>query len=93
MVLINRFKVLKHHPDKRRASGEEIREDDDYFTCITFAFDILGDINKRRSFDSVDPEFDDDIPDQFKKKNLDFFETFSPVFERNARCEILLTNT
>lgn len=30
-----RFKVLRHHPDKRRALGEDIREDDDYFTCIT----------------------------------------------------------
>ena len=30
-----RQKVLKHHPDKRRGQGEDIREDDDYFTCIT----------------------------------------------------------
>ena len=30
-----RFKVLRHHPDKRKANGEEIKEDDDYFTCIT----------------------------------------------------------
>ena len=30
-----RYKVLRHHPDKRRALGEDIREDDDYFTCIT----------------------------------------------------------
>ena len=30
-----RQKVLKHHPDKRKGQGEEIREDDDYFTCIT----------------------------------------------------------
>ena len=37
-----RFKVLRHHPDKRRAAGEEIREDDDYFTCITK-------VNKHRS--------------------------------------------
>jgi len=36
-----RFKVLRHHPDKRRALGEDIREDDDYFTCITKAFETL----------------------------------------------------
>lgn len=28
--------VLKHHPDKRKAAGEQIVEgDNDYFTCIT----------------------------------------------------------
>lgn len=28
--------VLKHHPDKRKAAGEQIDEgDNDYFTCIT----------------------------------------------------------
>ena len=42
--------------------GEEIREDDDYFTCITKAFENLSTSNKRKAFDSVDPLFDDDIP-------------------------------
>ena len=57
-----RLKVLKHHPDKRKGQGEEILEDDDYFTCITRAFENLGTATKRRAFDSVDPLFDDDIP-------------------------------
>jgi DnaJ family protein C protein 2 len=47
-LLSDRFKVLKHHPDKRRAAGEEIREGDDYFTNITKAFEILGNPVKRR---------------------------------------------
>lgn len=34
--------VLKHHPDKRKALGEEVRTDDDYFTCITKAYETLG---------------------------------------------------
>lgn len=34
--------VLKHHPDKRKAQGEDVRTDDDYFTCITKAYEILG---------------------------------------------------
>ena len=82
-----RQKVLKHHPDKRRGQGEDIREDDDYFTCITRAFETLGTAVKRRAFDSVDPLFDDDIPDQIKEgsKTTDFFSTFKPVFDRNAR--------
>merc|ERR1712083_1092901 len=53
-----RQKVLKHHPDKRRGQGEDIREDDDYFTCITNAFENLGTANKRRAYDSVDPVFE-----------------------------------
>ncbi|CAK9805103.1 DnaJ homolog subfamily C member 2 [Anthophora quadrimaculata] len=57
-------KILKHHPDKRKAMGEEIRPDDDYFTCITRAWEILGNPTKRRSYDSVDPYFCDDLPDE-----------------------------
>lgn len=34
--------VLQHHPDKRKAKGEEVITDDDYFTCITKAYEILG---------------------------------------------------
>lgn len=34
--------VLLHHPDKRKAKGEEVITDDDYFTCITKAYEILG---------------------------------------------------
>merc|ERR1712048_325201 len=82
----HRFKVLKHHPDKRRAAGEETKDDDDYFSCITKAFEILGNPVKRKAFDSVDPTFVDDIPDAFKKDSKDdFFDIFGPVFERNTR--------
>ena len=40
---------------------------------------------KRRAFDSVDPEFDDDVPDVPKDKSANFFSEFSPAFERNSR--------
>lgn len=86
-----RFKVLRHHPDKRRASGEDIRTDDDYFTCITKASEVLGNPAKRKAFDSVDPLFDDDVPEIKKSQTLseaDFFATFGPVFERNARWSV-----
>lgn len=36
--------VLQHHPDKRKAKGEEIDTDNDYFTCITKAYEILGEL-------------------------------------------------
>uniref|UniRef100_A0A4W3ISF2 DnaJ homolog subfamily C member 2 n=1 Tax=Callorhinchus milii TaxID=7868 RepID=A0A4W3ISF2_CALMI len=77
--------VLKHHPDKRKAAGEQIGEgDNDYFTCITKANEILSDPIKRRAFDSVDPTFDNTIPSKSEAKD-NFFEVFSAGFERNAR--------
>ncbi|XP_078409362.1 dnaJ homolog subfamily C member 2 isoform X2 [Cetorhinus maximus] len=77
--------VLKHHPDKRKAAGEQIGEgDNDYFTCITKANEMLSDPLKRRAFDSVDPTFDNAIPSKSEAKE-NFIEVFSSAFERNAR--------
>ncbi|CAF93399.1 unnamed protein product, partial [Tetraodon nigroviridis] len=77
--------VLKHHPDKRRAAGEQITEgENDYFTCITKAMEILSDPVKRRAFDSIDPTFDNTVPSKSEGKD-NFFKVFGPVFERNAR--------
>lgn len=79
-----RQKVLRHHPDKRKAQGEEVRNDDDYFTCITKAYEILGIPQKRRSYDSVDPEFDDATPSSSEVKK-DFYKCFTKYFELNSR--------
>jgi len=62
-------KVLRHHPDKRRAAGEEVKEED-YFSCITTAFETLMNAERRRAFDSVDPTFDDTVPNILKQKTL-----------------------
>lgn len=42
--------VLKHHPDKRKAQGEEIKSDDDYFTCITRAYETLSEFGPSPSY-------------------------------------------
>lgn len=76
--------VLKHHPDKRKAQGEEIRTDDDYFTCIIKAYETLSVPVKRRSYDSVDEEFDDTLPTQ-QEVEKDFYGTLGIQFELNAR--------
>lgn len=80
-----RQKVLKHHPDKRKAQGEEVRSDDDYFTCITKAYEILGTPVKRRSYDSVDHTIDDAVPTQADIKKDGFYNSFTKHFESNAR--------
>lgn len=76
-----RKKILVHHPDKRSVTDVE----GDYFACITRAYDILGDPIKRRSYDSVDPTFNDDIPSVNAASKSNFYRIFGPVFERNAR--------
>uniref|UniRef100_A0A240PP91 Uncharacterized protein n=1 Tax=Anopheles christyi TaxID=43041 RepID=A0A240PP91_9DIPT len=76
--------VLKHHPDKRKALGENVKQDDDYFHCITMAYETLGTLKNRRAFDSIDPEFDDALPSQ-SEVDKDFFGALYDVFKRNAR--------
>ena len=70
----DRHMVLRHHPDKRRGAGEEVRDGDDYFTNITKAYETLGDPIKRRAFDSVDPEFDDKVPSDKPANKEKFYE-------------------
>lgn len=84
----HRRKALKHHPDKRGKKPTDLESD--YYSCITRAMEILGDPIKRRSFDSVDPLFDETVPNSIKASKLEenpnlFYKTFRPVFERNAR--------
>ncbi|KAJ8046987.1 DnaJ-like subfamily C member 2 [Holothuria leucospilota] len=79
-------KVLKHHPDKKKARGEQVGEDEHkFFTCITRAYEILGVVTKRRAFDSVDPLFNDDVPEVDDDAKENFYEVFTEVFDRNER--------
>ena len=78
--------MLLHHPDKK---GHRRKHFDvpglnqhEYFTCITKAYEILSNSSTRRAYDSIDPNFNDDVPATLKG---DFFEVFKPAFERNAR--------
>jgi len=78
--------VLQHHPDKRRRRGETVVDtDDSYFGCINKAFEVLGDETKRRAYDSVDPYFNNDVPPINKNSKENFFEVFTPVFDRNEQ--------
>ena len=53
----DRKKIIKYHPDKNQ--GKQVG---DATACINKAYDILRDPDSRRAYDSVDPEFDDDVP-------------------------------
>lgn len=73
--------VLKCHPDKSKGNT---KVDEEAFTCIQKAYEQLCTITGKRAYDSIDPSFDDDVPNvtEYNKKN--FYKTFAPVFQRNA---------
>lgn len=81
----HRKKVLKHHPDKKAASGQE--EGDQFFKCIQRATDILLDPVKRRQYDSVDEAADKEPPSKkdVEKKPGNFYKLWNPVFEAEGR--------
>ena len=83
MILKDKKKVLKHHPDKQKQNGSE--KERDFFACITKAFEILSNPVKKMSFDSVDPTFKDDVPANNEKSKKNFYKVFGDAFERNER--------
>lgn len=81
----HRKKVLKHHPDKKAATGRT--EDDNFFKCIQKATEVLLDPVKRRQFDSVDEAADVEPPTkkQLQKSGADYYKAWGKVFKAEAR--------
>jgi len=65
--------VLKHHPDKRMAAGEQVLPECDYFACIVKAFEILSSPTGRIAYDSVDHLFDNYVPPKTLSSGENFF--------------------
>ncbi|KAM0753352.1 DnaJ-domain-containing protein [Meredithblackwellia eburnea MCA 4105] len=83
----HRRKVLRHHPDKK-ASGGGSANDDSFFKCIAKAMEVLSSPEKRRQFDSVDSEVPDDVPEASETTASNFYELWTPVFDREGRFSI-----
>lgn len=81
----HRKKVLKHHPDKKAASGRT--EDDNFFKCIQKATEVLLDPVKRRQFDSVDEgaEVEPPTKKELQKGGVDFYKRWGKVFKAEGR--------
>lgn len=79
----HRKKVLRHHPDKRAATGSS--EDDSFFKCIQKATEYLLDPVKRRQFDSVDENADVEPPQKKDAQKKGWFKAWGPVFESEGR--------
>uniref|UniRef100_A0A0N5BLH8 DnaJ homolog subfamily C member 2 n=1 Tax=Strongyloides papillosus TaxID=174720 RepID=A0A0N5BLH8_STREA len=82
-----RKKVLLYHPDKsKKANGLSKKQLEIIFGCIQKSYELMGDtIEKRRSYDSVDPDFDDHIPSEKSINSDNIFTVLGEVFDRNAR--------
>ncbi|KAI3402720.1 ZUO1 [Candida oxycetoniae] len=77
----HRKQVLKHHPDKKSASGG--LEHDSFFKIIQKAFEVMLDPVRRKQYDSIDTAADAKPPNP--KSQYDFFEAWGPVFESESR--------
>ncbi|CAH8554197.1 unnamed protein product [Schistosoma rodhaini] len=81
-----RRKILNHHPDKRRSKGEFVQDEKlDYFSCITIAYEILGNPVKRLAYDSVDPVAIDDSVPTISEIKSNFFTSLGNFFYRKSR--------
>lgn len=81
----HRKKVLKHHPDKKAASGAT--DDDNFFKCIQKAAELLLDPVRRRQFDSVDEGAEVEPPSkkQLQSGKLDYYKAWGKVFKAEGR--------
>ncbi|KAL1977793.1 hypothetical protein VTN31DRAFT_652 [Thermomyces dupontii] len=80
----HRKKVLRHHPDKKAATGQG-DENDNFFKCIQKATEILLDPVKRRQYDSVDKKANVPPPTKKELQNGNWYELWNRVFESEAR--------
>ncbi|GAA6063383.1 hypothetical protein JCM10212_001482 [Sporobolomyces blumeae] len=80
----HRRKVLRHHPDKQAQAGGSAN-DDSFFKCIAKAMETLSKLESRRQFDSVDPAVPDDYPSSKETTADNFYDLWTPVFDREAR--------
>ncbi|KAK6464226.1 DnaJ domain-containing protein [Scheffersomyces coipomensis] len=77
----HRKQVLKHHPDKKSASGG--LDQDDFFKIIQKSLEVMLDSTKRQQYDSVDEGAN--VKPPAAKSEYDFFEAWGPVFESESR--------
>lgn len=77
--------VYKATTDPRYENKLYLSHQCDYGYFLFLAYEILGNKLKRRSYDSVDPQFDNDVPPADEESKKNFFKVFGPVFERNSR--------
>ena len=77
-----KFIVLQCHPDKSKSSH---RVNEEAFTCIQKAYEQMCTAEGKRAYDSIDPVFDDDVPNVTEYNKQNFFKVFDSVITGNAQ--------
>jgi DnaJ family protein C protein 2 len=80
--------VLRHHPDKKAGSktiAHTGTNDDAFFKCIQKAHETLTNPERRRQFDSVDWNIEDEVPDLRSIPADKFCAVVAPIFAREGR--------
>jgi len=77
-----KFMVLRCHPDK---SLGDTKVDEEAFTCIQKAYEQLCTYEGKRAYDSIDPEFDDDVPNPTEANKQNFYQAFQEVIKANSK--------
>lgn len=82
-------KVRSDADEKPRLDDDEDEEDEEdaEFKLLTQAWEMLGNEEKRRCFDSVD-YFNDSLPEAKPKTPELFFKKFAPAFERQSKFSV-----
>ena len=82
---------LQYHPDKLAATAAATGQpvDDSVFKRICRAYEVLGDPQKRKEYDSQDTSFDARVPSEKDVAAGGFYEVLAPVFDRNARWSVV----
>ena len=82
-------KKKERESKERQSNGEEIEEEEEeseedaQFKLLSAAWDLLGNVERRRAFDSVD-YINDDLPTAFRK-GKNFYRTFAAPFLRQGK--------
>jgi len=82
-------KKKERESKERKSNGEVVEEEeedseeDSEFKLLSAAWDLLGNVERRRAFDSVD-YINDDLPSGFRK-GKNFYRTFAAPFLRQAK--------
>ncbi|KIR36654.1 zuotin [Cryptococcus deuterogattii 99/473] len=81
----HRRKVLRHHPDKKASQTGHGTNDDSFFKCIQKAHETLTHPERRRQFDSIDWNINDEVPDFKKLSPEEFCTQANALFAREGR--------
>jgi len=81
-----KYLILKCHPDKSKGNT---KVNEEAFTCIQKAYELLYTVEGKRAYDSVDPMFDNEVPNVTEHNKQNFHEIFGSAISRNSQWSVI----